>query len=285
MPLVLPPGAAGRVPSLGVAYSRAAGDGMLGRGFSLSGFSAIRVSNVPGDVRQGAGLPEHGGGEPGEYVQSVQASRGRRFSGTAGSLDSSVSRPRSLVPIPPGDCHQKWRNTSRSAESKLFVRVKVISAAEIALSARVKVISAAEIALSARVKVISAAEIALSARDTAISAAEAWPSRAAGRSRQQRSARRHAAGRSLLPRSPRRVTRRRFRGIPLTAAKRVRYRFSRVISTIVGRKPSFAKSRCAATFGVALSSTTRGAPLASRCATVASTSAAAAPFPRAASST
>ena len=41
IPLILPPGAAGMAPSLGVAYSSASGEGMLGRGFSLSGLSAI----------------------------------------------------------------------------------------------------------------------------------------------------------------------------------------------------------------------------------------------------
>ncbi len=41
LPLILPPGAAGIQPSLGVAYSSAAGEGMLGVGFSLSGLSAI----------------------------------------------------------------------------------------------------------------------------------------------------------------------------------------------------------------------------------------------------
>jgi hypothetical protein len=41
IPLIPPPGAAGMAPSLGVSYNSASGDGMLGRGFSLSGLSAI----------------------------------------------------------------------------------------------------------------------------------------------------------------------------------------------------------------------------------------------------
>ena len=41
LPLVVPPGAAGMQPSLAVEYSSGSGDGMLGVGFSLAGFSAM----------------------------------------------------------------------------------------------------------------------------------------------------------------------------------------------------------------------------------------------------
>ena len=41
MPLVVPPGPAGMAPSLAVTYDSGSGDGMLGVGFSLAGFSAI----------------------------------------------------------------------------------------------------------------------------------------------------------------------------------------------------------------------------------------------------
>jgi len=41
IPLILPPGAAGMQPSLGIAYNSASGNGMLGTGFSLSRLSAI----------------------------------------------------------------------------------------------------------------------------------------------------------------------------------------------------------------------------------------------------
>jgi RHS repeat-associated protein len=55
IPLILPPGAAGMAPSLGVSYSSASGDGMLGRGFSLSGLSAItrcaRTVAQDGEIR------------------------------------------------------------------------------------------------------------------------------------------------------------------------------------------------------------------------------------------
>ena len=41
LPLVVPPGAAGMVPSLAVTYDSGSGDGLLGMGFSLAGLSAI----------------------------------------------------------------------------------------------------------------------------------------------------------------------------------------------------------------------------------------------------
>ncbi|MCP4176261.1 MAG: hypothetical protein GY756_00675 [bacterium] len=41
IPLSLPPGTAGMAPSLSIAYSSQSGDGMLGRGWTIGGFSAI----------------------------------------------------------------------------------------------------------------------------------------------------------------------------------------------------------------------------------------------------
>jgi hypothetical protein len=41
IPLIVPPGAAGMQPSLAIAYNSASGDGMLGVGFSLAGFSSV----------------------------------------------------------------------------------------------------------------------------------------------------------------------------------------------------------------------------------------------------
>jgi len=55
IPLILPPGAAGMAPSLGVSYNSASGNGMLGMGFSLSGLSAItrcpRTVAQDGEIR------------------------------------------------------------------------------------------------------------------------------------------------------------------------------------------------------------------------------------------
>jgi len=41
LPLLVPPGRAGMQPSLSVRYDSSAGDGPLGKGFSIAGLSAI----------------------------------------------------------------------------------------------------------------------------------------------------------------------------------------------------------------------------------------------------
>src|SRR5258706_8660899 len=50
LPLVVPPGRAGMEPRLSVTYSSAAGQGILGMGFSLQGFSAI--TRCPSNLAQ-----------------------------------------------------------------------------------------------------------------------------------------------------------------------------------------------------------------------------------------
>jgi hypothetical protein len=60
MPLTLPPGRAGVAPSLGLQYSSQAGEGSIGRGWSLSGLSNImrcRPTREAGDFESKTGTP------------------------------------------------------------------------------------------------------------------------------------------------------------------------------------------------------------------------------------
>lgn len=56
MPLVVPPGRGGVEPSLGVYYSSNGGDGVLGRGFSITGSSSVtrcpKTMAVDGEIRE-----------------------------------------------------------------------------------------------------------------------------------------------------------------------------------------------------------------------------------------